>query len=205
MVREAMKNYLALASGLTEVTRQRARAAARALVNQGEAIPSQVSGLADDLIQTSRSNRDALLGIIRYEIERTMSRVGVASSDEVQALSDRVRALEEEVRDLRNADAGAKITPARAAEPARPVKAAAKSGSRTAKSAKSAKSSTPRGAGPSTSARTTRSAKATTSGRATKTTAKKAKTTKTVKTARTTGRQKAQGTRRTRAIPRNEP
>ncbi len=37
MVRDALSNYLTLASGLTEVTRQRARAAAKALVAQGGA------------------------------------------------------------------------------------------------------------------------------------------------------------------------
>ena len=56
MVRDALSNYLTLASGLTEVTRQRARAAAKALVAQGGATVEQVSSLAEEMLHTSRAN-----------------------------------------------------------------------------------------------------------------------------------------------------
>jgi polyhydroxyalkanoate synthesis regulator phasin len=59
-VRDALKSYLALAGGLTDVTRQRATAAAKALVAQGEATAEQVTTLADDLLKQSKSNREAV-------------------------------------------------------------------------------------------------------------------------------------------------
>ncbi|MGH8969252.1 MAG: phasin family protein, partial [Actinomycetes bacterium] len=69
MVLDGLRGYLQLANGLTDVTRERARAAARTLLSQGEAgvdavVPQpmreQVGSLADDLIATSRANRDLL-------------------------------------------------------------------------------------------------------------------------------------------------
>ena len=41
-MRDALQSYLTLAGGLTEVTRQRALAAAKALAAQGEATAEQV-------------------------------------------------------------------------------------------------------------------------------------------------------------------
>ncbi|MCW2667238.1 MAG: hypothetical protein JWN57_2200, partial [Frankiales bacterium] len=105
-MRDALKAYLSLASGLTEVTRQRAVAAARALVSQGEATAEQVTSLADDLLQQSRANRDAVAALVLYEVDRTLGRVGLASADEVAELSARVRALEALIRDLRSGMSG---------------------------------------------------------------------------------------------------
>jgi polyhydroxyalkanoate synthesis regulator phasin len=104
-VRDALKSYLALASGLTEVTRQRATSAARALVSQGEATAEQVSTLAEDLLAQSKSNREAVTALVRYEVDRTLGRLGLAANDEVTELTKRVRALEAQIRDLK-AEAG---------------------------------------------------------------------------------------------------
>ncbi len=98
---DALKNYLALASGLTEVTRQRAVGAAKALVAQGEATAEQVGALAEDLLSQSRENRQAVATLVRYEVDRTLGRVGLASAAEVTVLTSRVRALEAAVRELR--------------------------------------------------------------------------------------------------------
>jgi polyhydroxyalkanoate synthesis regulator phasin len=99
-VRDALKSYLTLAGGLTEVTRQRAVAAARALAAQGEATAEQVTTLAEDLLQQSKSNREAVSALVKYEVERTLGRVGLASNDEVAELHRRVRSLEAQLRKL---------------------------------------------------------------------------------------------------------
>ncbi len=99
-MRDALKTYLALAGSLTVVTRQRAASAARALVAQGEATAEQVGALAEDLVEQSRANREAVSALVKYEVDRTLGRVGLASADEVAELSARVRALEATVRDL---------------------------------------------------------------------------------------------------------
>jgi polyhydroxyalkanoate synthesis regulator phasin len=111
-VNDALKGYLALASGLTEVTKAKATAAAKALVAQGEAAAGQVSAVADDLLAQSRSNRDALTALVKFEVDRALGRVGLASADEVTELTARVRSLEAE---LRAAKAGGSKAPAKKA------------------------------------------------------------------------------------------
>lgn len=95
---DAVKGYLALASGLTEVTRQRAAAAAKALVSQGGAAAGQATALADDLVAQSKSNREAVTALVRFEIDKALGRVGLASAEEVTELTARVRSLEAELR-----------------------------------------------------------------------------------------------------------
>ncbi|HZB48907.1 MAG TPA: hypothetical protein VE547_07410, partial [Mycobacteriales bacterium] len=103
MVREALTGYWSLVSGLTEVTVERARAAARSVLAQSEATREQVSGLAQEITEASRVNREALLKLIRYEAERAAGRLGFASTDEVTTLQGRVRELERSIAELRAA------------------------------------------------------------------------------------------------------
>lgn len=93
MVRDAVRGYWALASGLTEVTRQRAMTAARALVAQGEATAEQVGSLAEELISTSMTNRTALRGLIQHEIDRARTAVGGVTAADLDTLSARVDVL----------------------------------------------------------------------------------------------------------------
>ena len=123
-MRDALKSYLALASGLTEVTRQRALGAAKALVSQGEATAEQVSTLAEDLLAQSKSNREAVTALVKYEVDRTLGRLGLAANDEVTELSKRVRALEGEIRQLSAARGSSTASKATKKAPAK--KAAAK-------------------------------------------------------------------------------
>src|SRR4051812_50171500 len=90
MVREALRGYVALANGLTEVTAGRARAAARALAEQGEATAGQVSALAEDLVNTSRRNRESLVLLVRHEVEQAVKRLGMAPAGDVEELTRRV-------------------------------------------------------------------------------------------------------------------
>jgi polyhydroxyalkanoate synthesis regulator phasin len=103
MVRDAIRGYLALANGLTEVTAGRARAAAKALAEQGEATAGQVSALAEDLISTSRRNRESLLLLVRHEVEQAVKRLGLAPSGDIEELTRRVREVERTVRELKAA------------------------------------------------------------------------------------------------------
>ena len=140
-MRDALKSYLALASGLTEVTRQRAMAAAKALAAQGEATAEQVSTLADDLLQQSKANREAVTALVKYEVDRTLGRVGLATSDEVSELSKRVRSLEAELRAKGSAAPKAAAKPAAKKAPAKKApakKAATKSAAKKAPAKKAA-------------------------------------------------------------------
>ena len=120
MVVDGLKAYVQLASGLTEVTRERALAAARTLVAQGEAgvgavLPDtmrvQVASVTDDLIATSKANRDLLVGLVRAEVERTVSRMGLVSAAELNAANRRAESLGDRVQELERALRSARSAP----------------------------------------------------------------------------------------------
>lgn len=115
-MRDALKSYLTLAAGLAEVPRQRALAAAKALVSSGEATAEQVSSLAEDLIEQTKQNREAVVVLVGSEVDRALGRIGLASADEVISLRERVRVLEAEARRSASATpAPAKKAPAKKA------------------------------------------------------------------------------------------
>lgn len=142
-MRDALKNYLTLASGLTEVGRQRAMAAAKALVAQGEATAEQVGNIAEDLMETSKTNREMITTLVRTEVEKALNNVGLATADSVERLTKRLQALESALREASGgtgADAAGEdvTTSHELAEPAK--KAAAKTAKPAAKpAAKAAK------------------------------------------------------------------
>jgi polyhydroxyalkanoate synthesis regulator phasin len=112
MVTDGLKAYVQLASGLTDVTRERALAAARTLVAQGEAgvgavLPDamrlQVQSVTDDLIATSKANRDLMVGLVRAEVERSVSRLGLVSAAELNAATRRAESLDDRVHELERA------------------------------------------------------------------------------------------------------
>lgn len=99
MLLSALRNYLELASGLTEVTRQRAVSTAKGLLSSSGAelvVPGaigQVGALADEIMATSRANRELLVGMVRAEVDRTVTRLGLATHDEVVSLQRSVDRL----------------------------------------------------------------------------------------------------------------
>lgn len=107
MVQDALRGYVQLASGIGDVTRQRAVTTARQLLDQGGGMigsavatagavdwAKQVQGLADELVASSRTNRDLLIGIIRTEVERTVSRLGLVGADELASMARVVERLQ---------------------------------------------------------------------------------------------------------------
>ena len=125
-MQDAWRAYLQLALGLTEASRKKAEQVARDLIGRGGATASQMQGMAEELVSTSRANREALAKLVRYEVDRTLGAVGLASADEVGELTERVRRLEHA---LREASARAEIAATaakRAAEEAPAKEAPAK-------------------------------------------------------------------------------
>lgn len=107
MVMDAVRGYVQLANGLTEVTKQKAQAAAKALLQQTGAdtlasgVSTKVSDLADEIVATSKSNRQLLQAIVANEVEGAVARLGFVRSEEVAALSRRIQALEAELAEVR--------------------------------------------------------------------------------------------------------
>jgi polyhydroxyalkanoate synthesis regulator phasin len=100
---DGLRGYLQLASGVTEVTASKARDAAMSLVNQGlqmtgktPDVVGSVQDIADDLMATSKQNREMLVGMIRTEVDRAVGRMGFVREDELAALRARVDRLEKE-------------------------------------------------------------------------------------------------------------
>ncbi|MEV4352031.1 hypothetical protein AB0J83_46860 [Actinoplanes sp. NPDC049596] len=96
---DAWRAYLDLALGLTEAPRKRAQKVAGELVNKGGATAAQLQGLVDDLLSAGVANREALTNIVRYEVERALNVVGLATAEEVTELQKRLKDLEDQLRD----------------------------------------------------------------------------------------------------------
>ncbi|MGH3464570.1 MAG: phasin family protein [Kribbellaceae bacterium] len=103
MVKDALRGYVQLANGLSEVTRQRAQQTAKQLLHQTgtenltTGLTNRVSVLADEIIATSKSNRALLQAIITNEVEGAVARLGFVRAEEVAALRRRLEKLEQQV------------------------------------------------------------------------------------------------------------
>ncbi|MPZ28511.1 MAG: hypothetical protein GEV12_19450 [Micromonosporaceae bacterium] len=121
-MQDAWRAYLELALGLTEASRKKAREVARELVGRGEATAAQAQSLVDDLISASRTNREGLVRLVRYEVDRALGAVGLATVDEVADLTARLREVERRLNEsgtgtgaAESALAGTAAAPKRAA------------------------------------------------------------------------------------------
>ena len=116
-VLDALRGYVQLATGLTEVTVSKAREAAAALIAQGvdlaaasrevpggdtaKAAATQVQDLADDLLETSKQNREMLTSLVRTEVDRAAGRMGFVREEELAAVRRHVSRLESQLADIR--------------------------------------------------------------------------------------------------------
>lgn len=110
-VQDALRAYFELAMGLTDASRKRAEKVVKRVVKdavgRGQATATQIQSMAEDLITTSAANREAVARLVRVELDKALARMGVATSEEVAALTSRIDALERQLRD----QAAAKVAP----------------------------------------------------------------------------------------------
>ncbi|MER5458871.1 hypothetical protein ABT008_29305 [Micromonospora sp. NPDC002389] len=97
-MQDAWRAYLELAMGLTEAPRKKAQDAVRRLAGSTGATAAQLQTLAEELRSTGAENREALTKLVRFEVERALGAVGLATADEVEELERRVRELERRLR-----------------------------------------------------------------------------------------------------------
>lgn len=112
-MRDAIKRYVETAQSLTEIPRERAEKVARRLAGSGFIDPGQIRGVAFDLVERSRENRRRVTEMVAREIRRQVSRLGIASADEMRRLTQRVQALEVSVRGAGTKRGSARTTQAR--------------------------------------------------------------------------------------------
>ncbi|MEU2612377.1 hypothetical protein ABZ570_12460 [Micromonospora sp. NPDC007271] len=104
-MQDAWRAYLELAMGLTEAPRKKAQDTVRRVVGQGGATAAQLQAFAEELVSTGMANREALTKLVRFEVDRALGAVGLATADEVAELTRRVRALERQLREAQPAPA----------------------------------------------------------------------------------------------------
>lgn len=106
-MQDAWRAYLELAMGLTEAPRKKAQDAVKRAVGQGGATAGQLQALAEELVATGLANREALTKLVRFEVDRALGAVGLATADEVAELTRRVHDLERQLREARTLPAPA--------------------------------------------------------------------------------------------------
>src|SRR5918997_95253 len=113
-MQDAWRAYLEMALGLTEAPRKKAQKVASDLVNRGGATAAQLQGLVEDLLSAGMANREALTNIVRFEVDKALGVVGLATADEVGELTSRVRDLEKQLKEAQAraaaAEGGAEAT-----------------------------------------------------------------------------------------------
>ncbi|MEV1112687.1 hypothetical protein AB0I95_29160 [Micromonospora sp. NPDC049751] len=119
-MQDAWRAYLELALGLAEAPRKKAQDAVRRVVGTGGATAAQLQALGEELVSTSAANRESLTKLVRFEVDRALGAVGLATADEVAELTRRVRDLERQLREARATESPAATTAGgpSAAEPA---------------------------------------------------------------------------------------
>ncbi|MEU4480471.1 hypothetical protein AB0F68_20810 [Micromonospora sp. NPDC023966] len=100
-MQDAWRAYLELAMGLTEAPRKKAQDAVKRVVGQGGATAAQLQTLAEELVSTGLANREALTKLVRFEVDRALGAVGLATADEVAELTRRVHDLERQLREAK--------------------------------------------------------------------------------------------------------
>jgi polyhydroxyalkanoate synthesis regulator phasin len=105
-MQDAWRAYLELAFGLTEASRKKAREVAKEVLGRGGATAAQVQAFVDDLVSTSRANREELARLVRYEVDRALGAVGLATAEEMADLTNRLRELERRLSETGATGAG---------------------------------------------------------------------------------------------------
>lgn len=120
-VQDAWRAYMELALGVTEASRRKAERVAKKLVGKGGAKAAQLQAFAEDLVSTSRANREGLVKLVRYEVDRALGAVGLATAEDMVDLRSRVRDLEREMRQALARSAAAEAAAATAELPPPPA------------------------------------------------------------------------------------
>ncbi|HEY7225279.1 MAG TPA: hypothetical protein VH561_17030 [Micromonosporaceae bacterium] len=113
----AWRTYLELATGLGDTSRKQARKVLKDLVGKGNATAEQLRALTGDLLAASSSNREALVRIVKVEVDRALGRIGLATMDEVNELTAQVRDLQRQLREARSTPAAPSTTRTASASP----------------------------------------------------------------------------------------
>ena len=81
-----LKRYLDAGMAFTQMTRSRAEAIVKDLVKAGEVQREQTQERVDDLVERSRKNTEQIMDMVRREISKQLSGLGLATKDDLAKL-----------------------------------------------------------------------------------------------------------------------
>ncbi|MGH3341943.1 MAG: hypothetical protein ACRDPK_03490 [Carbonactinosporaceae bacterium] len=105
-----------------------------------DSLPRRIQGLAEEFRAASRSSREVLVGIVRTEVEKAVSTLGLVRTYDTAQMADAITRLESRVADLEQQLAAAEKEPRRPAGGTRTSAASRRTGS----AAKQAPKQTPK-------------------------------------------------------------
>src|SRR5262245_20677011 len=117
------KRYLEAGMQFTELQRSQARAIASDLAKNGQIARDQVADAVDEMVAMSRRRRDALSNIVRAEVSRQLSSLGLATQDDLRQLERKLNATVKKTAD-RAAKQASKRTVAKRTAPKKSAKKA---------------------------------------------------------------------------------
>lgn len=109
---DAVRGYVQMATGLTEITVRKALEVAESLLGpdddtdgdaagESRAPSEQVQDLAADIVSRATADKEALVGLIRSEIDKAAGRLGFVREEELAAVRRHVVRLESQVVEVR--------------------------------------------------------------------------------------------------------
>jgi polyhydroxyalkanoate synthesis regulator phasin len=87
---DTLKRYLDAGMAFTQLTRARAEEMVKDLVKRGELRREQVQEQVDDLLDRSRQNTEALVGVVRKEIADQLGNLGLATKEDIKRLEAKI-------------------------------------------------------------------------------------------------------------------
>ena len=142
---DQLRRYLDAGIAFTQMTRQRAEAIVKDLVNAGEMQRDQTQQFVDEIVDRSRKNTEMLLDTVRKEVADQLSSLGIATKADLAALERRIAGSKGSSRSdtgtsgVKAAKSAAKKTPAAAKKAAKTAtKKAPKKATKKAPAAKKA-------------------------------------------------------------------
>ncbi|MGH3329063.1 MAG: hypothetical protein ACRDPT_14945 [Streptomycetales bacterium] len=93
-----------------------------------DSLPKRIQGLAEEFLAASRSSREVLVGIVRTEVEKTVSTLGLVRTYDTAQMADAINRLESRVAELEKQLASVEKPPRRAAGGTRAPSASRRTG-----------------------------------------------------------------------------
>ena len=77
----------------TEMRRSQAKRIAQDLLAQGQIARDQLSATVDELVEMSRRRADELTKVVRHEVQRQLSVLGIATREDLERIERRIAAM----------------------------------------------------------------------------------------------------------------